>query len=68
MPMPNGTYRVAQMGDKPVGGIFPISGPEFKAVRENRRFCSVSAHFGSPGKSPGPFSPTALQASNPPPI
>jgi uncharacterized protein len=35
MPMPNGTYWVAKMGDKAVGGIFPISGPEFDGVPEN---------------------------------
>ena len=29
MPMPTGTYWVAKMGDKPVGGIFPMSGPDF---------------------------------------
>jgi predicted enzyme related to lactoylglutathione lyase len=35
MPMPNGTYWVAKMGDKPVGGIFPMSGPDFDGVPEN---------------------------------
>ena len=35
MPMPNGTYWVAKMGDKPVGGIFPMNGPEFDGVPEN---------------------------------
>jgi uncharacterized protein len=35
MPMPNGTYWVAKMGDKAVGGIFPLSGPEFDGVPEN---------------------------------
>jgi uncharacterized protein len=35
MPMENGTYWVAKMGDKAVGGIFPMSGPEFDAVPEN---------------------------------
>jgi hypothetical protein len=34
MPMPNGTYWVAKVGDKPVGGIFDISGPEFGPVPE----------------------------------
>jgi uncharacterized protein len=35
MPMPDGTYWVAKMGDKPVAGIFPMSGPDFNAVPEN---------------------------------
>jgi predicted enzyme related to lactoylglutathione lyase len=34
MPMPAGTYWVAKSGDKPVGGIFDISGPEFGQVPE----------------------------------
>ena len=34
MPMPDGTYWVAKMGDKPVGGIFPMDGPEFKGMGE----------------------------------
>jgi predicted enzyme related to lactoylglutathione lyase len=34
MPMPNGTYWVAKMGEKPVGGIFPMSGPQFDGVPE----------------------------------
>ena len=34
MPMPAGTYWVAKIGDKPVGGIFDISGPEFGQVPE----------------------------------
>jgi len=34
MPMPNGTYWVAKMGDQPVGGIFPMDGPEFKGMGE----------------------------------
>jgi predicted enzyme related to lactoylglutathione lyase len=34
MPMPNGTYWVAKIGDKPVGGIFPMSGAEFDGVPE----------------------------------
>jgi predicted enzyme related to lactoylglutathione lyase len=34
MPMPNGTYWVAKMGDKPVGGIFPMVGPEFSGMQE----------------------------------
>jgi predicted enzyme related to lactoylglutathione lyase len=34
MPMPNGTYWVAKVGDKPVGGIFDISGREFEGVPE----------------------------------
>ena len=35
MPMPNGTYWVAQMGGKPVGGMFPMSGPDFDGVPEH---------------------------------
>lgn len=34
MPMPDGTYWVAKMGDKPVGGIFPLTGPNFAGVPE----------------------------------
>jgi hypothetical protein len=33
--MPNGTYWVAKVDDKPVGGILPISGPEFEGVPES---------------------------------
>ena len=35
MKMPNGSYWVAMQGDKPVGGIFPMSGPDFKGVPEH---------------------------------
>jgi uncharacterized protein len=35
MPMPDGTYWVAKMGDKPVGGLFPISGPQWEGVPEH---------------------------------
>lgn len=34
MPMPDGTYWVAKMGDKPVGGLFTIGGPQFDGVPE----------------------------------
>jgi hypothetical protein len=34
MPMPNGTYWVAKLDGKPVGGIFPLDGTEFKGVPE----------------------------------
>ena len=34
MPMPDGTYWVAKMGDKPVGGLFTIGGPQFEGVPE----------------------------------
>src|SRR5262245_7504223 len=34
MPMPNGTYWVAKMGSEPVGGIFPMVGPEFAGMSE----------------------------------
>jgi predicted enzyme related to lactoylglutathione lyase len=32
MPMPEGTYWVAKMGDEPVGGIFPMVGQEFMGM------------------------------------
>ena len=35
MPMPDGTYWVAKMGDKVVGGLFPISGPQWEGVPEH---------------------------------
>jgi len=35
MPMPDGTYWVAKMGDKPVGGLFPIAGPQWDGVPEH---------------------------------
>ena len=35
MPMPAGTYWVAKSGDKSVGGIFDIRGPEFGQVPES---------------------------------
>jgi uncharacterized protein len=34
MPMPDGTYWVAKLEDKPVGGIFPMSGGEFAGMGE----------------------------------
>ncbi len=34
MPMPDGTYWVAKMADKPVGGLFTIGGPQFEGVPE----------------------------------
>ncbi|HEY2244941.1 MAG: VOC family protein [Xanthobacteraceae bacterium] len=35
MPMPGGgTYWLAKMGDEPVGGIFDISGPDYRGVPE----------------------------------
>lgn len=34
MSMPDGTYWVARIADKPVGGIFPLSGPESGGVPE----------------------------------
>ena len=34
MPMENGTYWIAKMGDEPVGGIFPLSSPQFDGVPE----------------------------------
>jgi predicted enzyme related to lactoylglutathione lyase len=35
MAMPEGTYWVAKQGDKPVGGLFTMSGPMFEGVPEN---------------------------------
>lgn len=35
MPMPEGTYWVAKMGDKPVGGLFTIGGPQWEGVPEH---------------------------------
>ena len=35
MPMPDGTYGVAKMGDAFVGGLFPISGPQWEGVPEH---------------------------------
>lgn len=35
MPMPDGTYWVAKMGDDPVGGIYDISGSDYKGIPEN---------------------------------
>ena len=42
MPMVDGgTYWVAKVGDKQVGGIFPMSGPEYKDMEE--RWVSILA-------------------------
>jgi predicted enzyme related to lactoylglutathione lyase len=35
MPMPDGTYWVAKMGDQPVGGLFPIAGQQWDGVPEH---------------------------------
>ena len=35
MPMPDGTYWVAKLDGKPVGGIFPLNAPQFKGVPEH---------------------------------
>jgi len=35
MPMPDGTYWVAKMGDKAVGGLFTIDGPQWEGVPEH---------------------------------
>jgi uncharacterized protein len=35
MPMPDGTYWVAKTGDKPVGGLFPLTSPQFDGVAES---------------------------------
>lgn len=34
MPMPDGTYWVAKMGDEYVGGLFPLTAPQFDGVPE----------------------------------
>jgi predicted enzyme related to lactoylglutathione lyase len=34
MPMPDGTYWVANIGGQPVGGLFDISAPQFRPVPE----------------------------------
>ena len=34
MPMPDGTYWLAKLEDKPVGGIFPMTGAEFAGMGE----------------------------------
>jgi predicted enzyme related to lactoylglutathione lyase len=35
MPMEQGTYWIAKMGDRPVGGIFPLTSPQFDGVPES---------------------------------
>ena len=35
MKMPDGTYWVAKIGDTPVGGLFPLSSPQFDGVPES---------------------------------
>lgn len=35
MPMADNTYWIAMLGDKAVGGVFPMSGPDFKNVPEH---------------------------------
>jgi len=35
MPMQNGTYWLAKMGDAMVGGIFPLNAPQFDGVPES---------------------------------
>lgn len=35
MPMPDGTYWVAKVGDTPVGGLFEMKGPAFEGIPEN---------------------------------
>jgi predicted enzyme related to lactoylglutathione lyase len=34
MPIPDGTYWVAKMGEQPVGGIFAMNAPEFEDMAE----------------------------------
>ena len=35
MPMAEGTYWIAKMGETPVGGIFPLTSPQFDGVPES---------------------------------
>ena len=35
MAMDDGTYWVAKLGDRPVGGVFSIAGPEFDGIPEH---------------------------------
>lgn len=35
MPMADGTYWVAKMGNAAVGGLFPLAGPQFDGVPES---------------------------------
>jgi hypothetical protein len=35
MQMPDGTYSVAKTGDIPVGGLFPLTSPQFDGVPES---------------------------------
>jgi uncharacterized protein len=35
MPMDGETYWVAKMSDKPVGGVYPMGGPDFEGVPEH---------------------------------
>ena len=35
MPMAEGTYWIAKMGERPVGGLFPMTGPHFERVPEH---------------------------------
>jgi predicted enzyme related to lactoylglutathione lyase len=35
MPMPDGTYWIAKMGDKPVGGLFALKSSQFDGVPES---------------------------------
>jgi uncharacterized protein len=35
MPMADGTYWIAKMGGTPVGGIFPLTSPQFDGVPES---------------------------------
>jgi uncharacterized protein len=35
MPMPDGTYWVAMAGNVPVGGLFPLTSPQFDGVPES---------------------------------
>lgn len=35
MAMPNGTYWIAKAGEKPAGGVFTMSGPEFEGMPDH---------------------------------
>src|SRR5258708_8725881 len=57
MPMANGTYWLAKMDDKPVAGIFPLSGPEFESVPETWRSYLASITFYRPLNEPRLLAP-----------
>ena len=50
MQMPDGTYWVAKMDDKAVGGLFPLTSPQFDGVPESWA-TRMSSGGAPPGKS-----------------